>query len=146
LRVGNTWTGGVPTPPQAQGLANTFDLNTFFTWTYLSSGGATSFQTPPPVIQGATGSISLLPSTANTTYILTSGNEQNFTTAGLGPGNAGAVWYVKNGQDTNTGINIAVKHNTAGITGSADTLYHPLPSTNSSIQILYWDGSTLTMY
>jgi len=35
LRVGNTWTGGTPTPPQVQGLANTFDLNTFFTWTFI---------------------------------------------------------------------------------------------------------------
>lgn len=33
LRVGNTFTGG---PPQAQGIANTFDLNTFFTWTFIS--------------------------------------------------------------------------------------------------------------
>lgn len=36
MRVGNIYTGGVPTPPQALGLQNTFDLNTFFTWTYVS--------------------------------------------------------------------------------------------------------------
>jgi len=32
LRVVNTFTGG---PPSARGVLNTFDLNTFFTWTYL---------------------------------------------------------------------------------------------------------------
>jgi len=37
MRVGGAWTGGTPTPPQVQGLANTFDLNTFFTWTYISA-------------------------------------------------------------------------------------------------------------
>ena len=36
MRVGNVFTGGVPTPPQILGLLNTFDLNTFFTWTYVS--------------------------------------------------------------------------------------------------------------
>jgi hypothetical protein len=32
MRLGNTFTSG---PPQAQGLTNTFDLNTFFTWRYI---------------------------------------------------------------------------------------------------------------
>jgi hypothetical protein len=32
LRVGNTFTGG---PPTVQALSNTYDLNTFFTWTYI---------------------------------------------------------------------------------------------------------------
>jgi hypothetical protein len=36
LRLGNTYTGGVPTPPQAAALTNTFDLNTFFTWRFVS--------------------------------------------------------------------------------------------------------------
>ena len=36
MRLGNIFTGGVPTPPQAQQLQNTFDLNTFFTWRYIS--------------------------------------------------------------------------------------------------------------
>ena len=36
LRVFNTFTGGIPTPPQAQCLINTFDLNTFFAWTYIA--------------------------------------------------------------------------------------------------------------
>jgi len=32
LRVGNTFTGG---PPTVQAFANAFDLNTFFTWTFI---------------------------------------------------------------------------------------------------------------
>jgi hypothetical protein len=35
-RINNPYTLGIPTPPQAQGVANTFDLNTFFTWRFLS--------------------------------------------------------------------------------------------------------------
>jgi hypothetical protein len=34
LRIGNTFTSGGP--PTAAALQNTFDLNTFFTWTYMS--------------------------------------------------------------------------------------------------------------
>ena len=34
LRVGNTWTGGGP--PTLAAVANTYDLNTFFTWTFLN--------------------------------------------------------------------------------------------------------------
>jgi hypothetical protein len=36
-RVVNTFTGG---PAQASGVTNTFDLNTWFTWRYVASGGA----------------------------------------------------------------------------------------------------------
>lgn len=36
-RVGNVWSAGTPVPPQAQGVNNTFNYNTFFTWTYVSS-------------------------------------------------------------------------------------------------------------
>ena len=35
-RVNNPYTLGTPTPPQAQGIQNTFDLNTIFTWTFIS--------------------------------------------------------------------------------------------------------------
>jgi hypothetical protein len=35
-RIVNTFTGG---PPQALGVANTFDLNTWFSWRYVSTGG-----------------------------------------------------------------------------------------------------------
>jgi hypothetical protein len=33
LRVGNTFAGG---PPTVQALTNTYDLNTFFTWTFIA--------------------------------------------------------------------------------------------------------------
>jgi hypothetical protein len=35
-RVNNPFTLGTPTPPQAQGLTSTFDLNTFFTWRFIN--------------------------------------------------------------------------------------------------------------
>jgi hypothetical protein len=35
-RINNAFTLGTPTPPQAQCLTNTFDLNTFFTWRFIS--------------------------------------------------------------------------------------------------------------
>jgi len=37
LRINNPYTLGTPTPPQAQGVTNTFDLNTFFTWRYITA-------------------------------------------------------------------------------------------------------------
>ena len=141
LRLGNTYTGGTPTPPQASGISNTFDLNTFFTWSFISSGGATAYQNPPPVIQAA-GTTALIPTSANTTYILTSGTTQNFTTAGLGAGNAGLVWYVKNA----TGTDITIEENGTGIAGYTSTSHRNTGSGNSSICILYWDGTILTMY
>ena len=141
LRLGNTYTGGTPTPPQASGITNSFDLNTFFTWSFISSGGATAYQNPPPVIQAA-GTTALIPTSANTTYILTSGSTQNFTTAGLGAGNAGLVWYVKNAR----GTDITIRHNGTNITGQTSTIHQNTGSTNSSIQILYWNGTDLIMY
>lgn len=138
LRLVNTFTGG---PPQVQPLQNTFDLNTFFTWRFISLGGATAYQNPPPVIQAA-GTTALIPTTANTTYILTSGAIQNFTTAGLGVGNAGLVWYVKNG----FGSDKTIQHNGTNITGQTPTIHTNTGSTNSSIQILYWNGTDLIMY
>jgi len=35
-RINNPYTLGTPTPPQASGLTNTIDLNTFFTWRFIS--------------------------------------------------------------------------------------------------------------
>jgi hypothetical protein len=35
LRIGNTFTFTVGTPPQVQQFLNTFDLNTFFTWRFI---------------------------------------------------------------------------------------------------------------
>ena len=35
-RISNNFTAGVTGPPYARGLTNTFDLNTFFTWRFIS--------------------------------------------------------------------------------------------------------------
>lgn len=143
LRVGNTFTGGPPTLLQLQ---NTFDLNTFFTWTYVSSGGAAAYQNPPPVIQAA-GTTALTPTNANTQYILTSGTTQNFTTAGLSAGDAGIVWYVKNAQPSGGGGNdITIQANGSPIAGATSTLHQGTNTVNTTAQTLYWNGTTLTMY
>ena len=138
LRIGNTFTGG---PPTVQPLLNTFDLNTFFSWRYVASGGAAAYQNPPPVIQAA-GTTALTAVNANTTYILTSGTTQNFTTVGLGAGNAGLVWFVKNA----FGSDITIQHNGVAITGGTSTLHTRTGSMNSSTQIIYWSGTDLFMY
>ena len=127
--------------PFATALTNTFDLNTWFSWRYISSGGASAYQNPPPVIQTAT-TTALVPTSANTTYILTSGATQNFTTAGLGTGNAGLVWYVKNA----SGSDITIQANGSPITGGTSTAHTRTGSMNSSIQIIYWNGTSLIMY
>ena len=139
LRIFNIYTS--VTQPLARGLANTFDLNTFFSWRYISSGGASAYQNPPPVIQAA-GTTALVPTSANTTYILTSGATQNFTTAGLGAGNAGLVWFVKNA----SAADIDIEENAVAIAGVTDVLHTRTLVNNTSTQILYWNGTILTMY
>lgn len=132
--------------PFVRPLANTFDLNTWFSWRFISLAGATAYQNPPPVIQAA-GTTALIPTTANTTYILTSGTTQNFTTAGLSAGNAGAVWFVKNAQVSGGGGNdVTVQHNGVSITGATATLHQRTNTTNTASQILYWNGTDLILY
>jgi hypothetical protein len=144
LRIFNIYTS--LTQPLARGVSSTFDLNTFFSWRYISSGGASAYQNPPPVIQAA-GTTALIPTTANTTYILTSGTTQNFTTAGLSAGNAGAVWFVKNAQASGGGGNdVTIQHNGSAITGATATLHQRTNTTNTGSQILYWNGTDLIMY
>jgi hypothetical protein len=143
LRVFNSFTG---TAPAILGLQATFDLGTFFTWTFLSTGTALAYQNPPPVIQVA-GTTALIPTTANTQYILTSGVTQNFTTAGLGAGNAGAVWYLKSAQPSGGGGNdITIQHNGVAITGATSVLHQRTNTNNTSSQTLYWTGNNLVMY
>lgn len=97
---------------------------------------------PPPVIQAA-GTTALVPASANTTYILTSGaGAQNFTTAGLGAGDVGLVWYIKNSK---AGDN-TIQHNGVAITGVTSVLHEKRVDTNTGSQILYWDGTDLIMY
>jgi hypothetical protein len=95
----------------------------------------------PPSVQAA-GTTALLPASVNTIFILTSGATQNFTTAGLGVGDGGKVWYVKNG----SGSDIDIQENGVAIAGQTDTIHAGTGSANSSIQVLYWTGAALTMY
>jgi hypothetical protein len=95
----------------------------------------------PPVIQAA-GTTALTPVNNNTIYILTSGTVQNFTTAGLGAGDAGKVWYVKNAFSAD----IDIEAGGVAIAGQTDTIHQGTGSANSSIQVLYWSGTVLTMY
>jgi len=127
--------------PTAAGLLNTFDLGTWFSWRFISLGGAVAYQNPPPVIQAA-GTTALVPTNANTTYILTSGATQNFTTAGLGAGNAGLVWFVKNA----SAADIDIQAGGVAIAGITAVLHQKRNDTNTPAQYLYWSGTTLTMY
>jgi hypothetical protein len=105
----------------------------------LLQGGGTTI--PAPVIQAA-GTTALTPSNKNTTYIFTSGATQNFTTAGLGAGDAGLVWYAKNAIALN---DITIQHNGVAISGYS-ILQNRTANTNSSSQIIYWSGTDLFMY
>lgn len=239
-RINNTFTGG---PAQASGVTNTFDLNTWFSWRYVSSGGggggggvtslagltgAVTFSSPggsfgitpngqdieltnlgiisltaggdtftgavtlvagdgiglstdpppganeisiantgvlsitpgtnittsgdaqtptinyvasPPAVQAAT-TTPLTDANVNVLYILTSGATQDFTTVGLGVGDAGKVWYVKNAFSAD----INIQANGVAIAGVTDVLHTRTLVNNTSIQVLYWNGTALTMY
>jgi hypothetical protein len=95
----------------------------------------------PPVLQAA-GTTALTPTNNNTIYILTSGTTQDFDTTGLGAGDAGKVWYVKNGSSAD----IDIEANGVTIAGQTAILHNLTVNVNSSMQIIYWDGSVLTMY
>jgi hypothetical protein len=95
----------------------------------------------PPSVQAA-GTTALTGANVNVLFILISGATQNFTTAGLGVGDGGKVWYVKNG----SGSDIDIQANGVAIAGQTDTIHTGTGSTNSSIQVLYWTGVALTMY
>ncbi len=94
-----------------------------------------------PVLQAAT-TTALTPTNNNTIYILTSGTTQDFDTTGLGAGDAGKVWYVKNGSSAD----IDIEENGVAIAGQTAILHNLTANVNSSMQIIYWDGSVLTMY
>lgn len=132
---------------QGQSAApNTFDLNTFWSWSLLSADGIAPYVSPAPIIQAA-GTNALTSNNANTTFILTSGTTQNFTTAGLGLTHAGLVWYVKNGQQSGGGGNdVTIQENGIAIAGVTSVLHRPANSSNSASQTLQWNGTTLTMY
>jgi hypothetical protein len=94
-----------------------------------------------PVLQAA-GTTNLTATNNNTIYILTSGTTQDFITATLGAGDAGKVWYVKNGSSAD----IDIEANGVTIAGQTAILHNLTVNVNSSMQIIYWDGSVLTMY
>ncbi len=94
-----------------------------------------------PVIQAAVSS-TLTAANAYTTYILTSGATQNFITTSLGLGDATKLWYVKNA----SGANIDIEADGTAISGQTSVLHQGSGSVNSSIQIIYWNGTVLTMY
>jgi len=95
----------------------------------------------PPVIQAAA-TTALTAANVNTLYILTSGTTQNFTTAGLGSLNAGIVWYVKNAFSAD----INIQADGVAIAGVTAVLHTKRNDTNTPAQVLYWSGTTLTMY
>jgi hypothetical protein len=133
-------------PPGANTItiANTGVLSLVPGANITTSGTSTAtigYVATPPSVQAAT-TTALVPASVNTLFILTSGATQNFTTAGLGVGDAGKVWYVKNGSSAD----IDIQANGAVIAGQTDTIHQGTGSTNSSIQVLYWSGSVLTMY
>jgi len=94
-----------------------------------------------PVIQAAAVT-NLTATNNNTIYILTSGTTQDFITATLGAGDAGKVWYVKNAKASG---DVTIDANGSPIAGFA-TLHARTANNNSGMQIIYWDGSVLTMY
>jgi hypothetical protein len=96
----------------------------------------------PSISIQAAGTTALTPANALTTYILTSGTVQDFDTTGLGAGDAGKVWYVKNAFSAD----IDIEENGTAIAGVTDVLHTKRTDTNTPAQILYWSGTVLTMY
>jgi hypothetical protein len=93
------------------------------------------------VVTQAAGTTALTTSMRGQTIVITSGTTQNFTTTGLGSGDAGFFVYVKNG--TNSGV--SVQSGGGVMPGITATLFYAT-NINTSIQIVYWGGSSLTMY
>jgi len=104
--------------------------------------GPTGAAAPSAVSIQAAGTTALTAVNARTLYILTSGATQNFTTGTLVVGDAGLIWYVKNA----SGTDIDIDENGAPVAGQTATVHAGTGSANSSTQILYWDGTVLTMY
>jgi len=90
------------------------------------------------MVIGATTTTALSTLLRGTTYVLTSGATQNFTTADLTGADSGFFVYVKNSGPTD--IDIAQNGVPFG------KVFFAKPNTNSSIQIVYWDGTNLVLY
>jgi Collagen triple helix repeat (20 copies) len=96
----------------------------------------------PPVVVQAAGTTALTTSAKASTYVLTSGTTQNFTRTALGAGDSGFYCYVKNASASD----ITVQDSGSSIAGITATLYSATGPVNTAAQIIYWDGSALTMY
>jgi hypothetical protein len=73
-----------------------------------------------------------------TTYVLTSGATQDFTTAGLSGADTGFFVYVKNSGP----VDMEIAQNGVPF----GKVFFAKPNTNSSVQIVHWDGTNLTLY
>ena len=110
---------------------------------YTGWTGATGpANTSTPISIQAAGTTALTTVNARTTYILTSGTIQNFTTGALVTGDAGLVWFTKNASSAD----ISIQENGGAIAGITDTLHTKRADTNTPAQYLYWNGTILTMY
>jgi len=119
----------------------------------LTASGATAcdwaapVHVAPPIVIQAAGTNALTSANANTLFILTSGNNQDFTTTTLGSGDAGLVWYIKNSQPSGGGgADVAVSENLVAIAGYTSTVHQATTSVNTSIQVIQWSGTALTLY
>lgn len=124
----------------------TFDAGTGISLDYGSTNAdpitiATVLVNPSISIQAAT-TTALTPANAQTTYILTSGATQDFDTTGLAGPDMGTVWYLKNA----SAADIDIEENGTTIPGVTGVLHTKRTDTNTPTQILYWDGTILTMY
>jgi hypothetical protein len=90
-------------------------------------------------VVGSASTIPLTPDLQSKTYLLT-GTPQNFTTTGLGAGDAGFFVYAKNASASN----INVEENGIAI-GGTPTLFAATGTANASLSLIWWDGATLRM-
>ena len=137
------WTGapgetGSAGPPGGTGDTGPTGYTGYTGWT--GATGPANISTPTSI--QAAGTTALTAVNARTTYILTSGTTQNFTTGTLVSGDVGLVWFVKNAFTAD----ITIQENGGVIAGQTATVHQGTGSANSSIQILYWNGTILTMY
>jgi hypothetical protein len=152
-RIINTFTGG---PPTIQGLANVFDLNTFFSWQFVSGGGGSVTAFNPlfiPPIALASGSTTIYPLTDAYNYgqicLDPSGTTPVFNITTLGLTSAFKYCYIKNSSPSGgSGADVQLQHNGVAITGTTGTsiLHQRSGTNNTGNSLLYWDGTNLLLY
>jgi hypothetical protein len=90
------------------------------------------------MVIGATTTTALSSLLRGTTYVLTSGATQNFTTADLTGADTGFFVYVKNSGP----VDMEIAQNGVPF----GKVFFAKANTNSAIQIVYWDGVNLVLY